>query len=94
MALSSAGQGLFRQANSSSPQAVREHNVTVALAGATGVVHLVLEGGATLTGTVDISTLGDPNQAGGYGAVFKLTDTATPAVTWVIDCGNVVAVGQ
>jgi len=96
MALSTQGQGYYGTGSPTSIQAVRERNTVAALSGATGTVHLILEGGATLTGTVDVSGLGNPTAAasgnGGYGGTIKVTDAGT--VVWLVPAGNVIAVGQ
>lgn len=59
-------------------------SVRMILAGASGTVKVMLRGGGTITGTVDVSKLAR--------GVVLITD-ATP-MTWVIPVDNVEAAGQ
>lgn len=65
-----------------------------ALVGASGAAtKVVLAGGTTLTGTVDVASLTAPDSNPGVsGGLVKLVDAGS--VTWLIPASSIVAVGQ
>ena len=71
----------------------RERVWAAALAGASGTVHLILEGGATLTGMLDVSHVG--NLTGGtnppQGGIVLVTDGSS--VVWTVPLERIVSVG-
>lgn len=97
--LSTSGFNPVTATNPALPDAIRERNVCAALAAATGVVHLVMQGGATLTGTIDTTNLGRPGmKPAGHeldapsGGQVKLTDSG--GIIWLLAAADVLAVGQ
>ena len=72
----------------------REQVAAAILAGASGTVHVMLEGGGSLTGIVDTSHIGDLTHTSGnvLGGIVLITDSGS--VQWVVPLERIVAVGQ